>query len=69
MSWRERERERRNGGYMQRDSHPIFVCHQDLEGQEMLLHAKMIVANCWFATRDLESQQTLLHRIWENQPV
>jgi len=37
----EREREidkrRRNGGYMQRDSHPIFVCHQDLEGQEMLL--------------------------------
>jgi hypothetical protein len=34
--WREREREidkrRRNGGYMQRDSHPIFVCHQDLGG-------------------------------------
>ncbi len=42
-SWKEREREReidkrrRNGGYIQRDSHPIFVCHQDLEGQEMLL--------------------------------
>jgi hypothetical protein len=37
---REREREidkRRNVFYMQRDSHPIFVCHQDLEGQEMLL--------------------------------
>jgi hypothetical protein len=34
----EREREREEECFLHaRDSHPIFVCHQDLEGQEMLL--------------------------------
>lgn len=54
---REIDKGRRNGGYMQSDSHPIFVCHEDLEGQEMLLDAKMIVANCWLPLGTLRASR------------